>query len=134
MHYLNRLQKFHMEGYALFRIVVGLMFVQHGAQKLFGWFGGKAVESLASLMGVAGMIEFAAGLAITLGFFSRLAALGGMAVMIGALSTVHFPQGLVPIVNKGELALLFLVCFIMVVVHGNGKWSVEQPLLKKEVF
>lgn len=134
MHHLKKLQKFHMEGYALFRIVVGLMFVQHGAQKLFGWFGGKAVESLASLMGVAGMIEFAAGLSIALGFFSRLASIGGMAVMIGALATVHFPQGLIPIVNKGELALLFLVCFIMVLVHGNGKWSVEQPLLKHEMF
>lgn len=134
MHHLNKLQKFHMGGYALFRIVVGLMFVQHGAQKLFGWFGGKAVESLASLMGVAGLIEFAAGLAIALGFFSRLASLGGMVVMIGALATVHFPGGLIPIVNKGELALLFLVCFVMVAVHGNGKWSLERALLKKEVF
>ncbi|MEK6939861.1 MAG: DoxX family protein [Nanoarchaeota archaeon] len=131
---LKKLQKFHMEGYALFRIVVGLMFVQHGAQKLFGWFGGKAVESLVSLMGVAGMIEFIGGLAIALGFFSRLASVGGIAVMIGALATVHFPQGLIPIVNKGELALLFLVCFIVIVVHGNGKWSLEQSLLKKEVF
>src|SRR3989344_7033243 len=134
MHYLGKLQKFHMEGYALFRIVVGLMFVQHGAQKLFGWFGGKAIESMFSLMGLAGMIEFAAGLAIALGFFSRLASLGGMAVMIGALATVHFPQGLIPIVNKGELALVFLVCFIIVAVHGNGKWSLEQSLLEKETF
>ena len=131
---LKKLQKFHMEGYAIFRIVVGLMFVQRGAQKLLGWFGGKAVESLASLMGVAGMIELVGGLAIALGFFSRLASIGGMAVMIGALAKVHFPQGLIPIMNKGELALLFLACFIMVAVHGNGKWSLEQALLKKEVF
>ena len=131
---LKKLQKFHMEGYAIFRIVVGLMFVQHGAQKLLGWFGGKAVESLASLMGVAGMIELVGGLAIALGFFSRLASIGGMAVMIGALAKGHFPQGLIPIMNKGELALLFLACFIMVAVHGNGKWSLEQALLKKEVF
>jgi len=134
MHHLSKLQKFHMEGYALFRIVVGLMFVQHGAQKLFGWFGGKAIESLFSLMGLAGMIEFVGGLAIAVGFFSRLASVGGIAVMIGALATVHFPQGLIPIVNKGELALVFLVCFIMVAVHGNGKWSLERSLLKKEVF
>ena len=100
---LKKLQKFHMEGYAIFRIVVGLMFVQHGAQKLLGWFGGKAVESLASLMGVAGMIELVGGLAIALGFFSRLASIGGMAVMIGALAKVHFPQGLIPIMNKGGI-------------------------------
>ena len=130
----EKLQKYHAEGYVLFRVVAGLMFAQHGAQKLFGWFGGNAVSSLFGLMGVAGMIELAGGLAIALGFFSRLASVGGMAVMIGALATVHFPNGLIPIVNKGELALLFLACFVMVVVHGNGKWNLEQVLLKKEVF
>lgn len=131
---LKKLQKYHAEGYAIFRIIVGLMFVQHGAQKLLGWFGGNAVSSLFSLMGVAGMIELVGGLAIALGFFSRLASVGGIAVMIGALATVHFPQSLIPIVNKGELALLFLACFLVTVVHGNGKWSLEQSLLKKEMF
>lgn len=131
---LKKLEKYHMEGYVLFRIIVGLMFVQHGAQKIFGWFGGKAIESLASLMGVAGVIELVGGLAIAVGFFSRLASIGGIAVMIGALATVHFPQGLIPIVNKGELALLFLVCFVTIAVHGNGKWSLEKSFLKKEMF
>jgi len=131
---LKKLQKYHAEGYALFRIIVGLMFVQHGAQKLLGWFGAKGTVPLLSLMGFAGTVELVGGLAIALGFFSRLASVGGIAVMIGALATVHFPQGLIPIVNKGELALVFLVCFIMVLVHGNGKWSLEQAVLKKEVF
>jgi len=131
---LKKLQKFHAEGYAIFRIIIGLMFVQHGAQKLLGWFGAKGTVPLMSLMGLAGTIELVGGLAITVGFFSRLAAVGGMAVMIGALATVHFPNGLIPIVNKGELALVFLACFIMVVVHGNGKWSLEKAVLKKEVF
>ena len=131
---LKKLQKYHMEGYAIFRIIVGLMFVQHGAQKLLGWFGAQGTVPLVSLMGLAGVIELVGGLAIAVGFFSRLASIGGLAVMIGALATVHFPQGLVPIVNKGELALLFLACFLVVAVHGNGKWSLEQALLKKEVF
>ena len=132
--FLDKLQKYHAEGYAIFRIVVGLMFAQHGAQKLLGWFGAKGTVSLVSLMGLAGTIELVGGLAIALGFFSRLSAVGGMAVMIGALATVHFPQGAVPIVNKGELPLLFLVGFIMVIMHGNGKWSLEKLLLKKEFF
>ncbi|MBI2582352.1 DoxX family protein [Candidatus Woesearchaeota archaeon] len=131
---LKKLQKYRAEGYAVFRIIVGLMFVQHGAQKLLGWFGAKGTAPLLSLMGFAGTVELVGGLAIALGFFSRLASVGGIAVMIGALATVHFPQGLIPIVNKGELALVFLVCFIMVLVHGNGKWSLEQAVLKKEVF
>ncbi|MEK6853395.1 MAG: DoxX family protein [Nanoarchaeota archaeon] len=131
---LKKLQKYHAEGYAIFRVIVGLMFVQHGAQKLLGWFGSQGTVSLLSLMGFAGTVELVGGLAITLGFFSRLASVGGTAIMVGALATVHFPQGLVPIVNKGELALLFLACFIIVAVHGNGKWSLEQALLKKELF
>src|SRR3989338_6800056 len=114
--FLHKLQKYHAEGYALFRIVAGLMFAQHGAQKLLGWFGGNAVSSLFSLMGVVGMIELVGGLAIALGFFTRLASVGGIAVMIGALAKVHFPQGLIPIVNKGELALLFFACFLVTVV------------------
>lgn len=134
MHHLNKLQRFHAEGYAIFRIIVGLLFVQHGAQKLLGWFGAQGTVPLMSLMGFAGTVELIGGLAIALGFFSRLAAVGGLAVMLGALATVHFPQGLVPIMNKGELALLFLACFVMVLVHGNGKWSLEKLLLKKEVF
>lgn len=131
---LNKLQKYHAEGYVIFRVIVGLMFVQHGAQKLLGWFGAKGAVPLLSLMGFAGTVELVGGLAIALGFFSRLASVGGTAIMAGALATVHFPQGLVPIVNKGELALLFLACFVIVAVHGNGKWSLEQALLKKEMF
>lgn len=131
---LKKLQKYNSEGYVLFRIIVGLMFMQHGAHKLLGWFGAKGMVSFLSLMGFAGTVELVGGLAIAIGFFSRLASIGGMAVMIGALATVHFPQGLIPIVNKGELALLFLACFIIVAVHGNGKWSLEQSLLEKETF
>lgn len=131
---LKKLQSFHAETYAIFRIIVGLMFVQHGAQKLLGWFGGSGGVSLMSLMGFAGMVELVGGLAIALGFFTRLASVGGIAVMIGALATVHFPNGLIPIVNKGELALVFLACFLITVTHGNGKWSLEQAVLKKELF
>src|SRR3989344_1017836 len=131
---LKNLQKYHAESYVIFRIIVGLMFVQHGAQKMLGWFGAKTTVPLFSLMGFAGTVELVGGLAIALGFFSRLASIGGIVVMIGALATVHFPNGLIPIVNKGELAILFLACFLITVVHGNGKWSLEQTLLHKEVF
>lgn len=131
---LHKLQKYHAEGYVLFRVVAGLMFAQHGAQKLFGWFGANGAVELVSLMGLAGVIEFVGGLAIALGFFSRFSAVGGVAVMVGALVMVHFPQGWNPLLNKGELALLYLVAFLNVLVHGNGKWSLEQSLLKKETF
>lgn len=62
--------------YFVFRVFVGLLFFQHGAQKLFGWFGGNAVELL-GLMGLAGLIESVGGLAIALGLFTRPFAFAG---------------------------------------------------------
>ena len=126
-------QKSQAGFYFVFRVLVGLLFFQHGAQKLFGWFGGQSVE-LMSLMGLAGTIEFFGGLAIALGLFTRLAALGSGLIMIGAYVKVHLPMGMIPIVNKGELALLFLACFLVLVVWGAGKLSLEKALWKKELF
>ncbi len=124
---------YHDEIYAVFRISVGLLFFQHGAQKLFGWFGGETVE-LASLMGVAGVIELVGGLLIAVGLFTRVAALFGIADMVGAQLQVHLPQGFVPIQNGGELSLLFLVCFLFLLTHGGLKWSVERRVWGEEFF
>jgi putative oxidoreductase len=131
---LEMLKKQHDKLYVVFRVLVGLMFFLHGAGKLFGWFGGNKIASLASLMGVAGVVEFAGGLAIALGFFSRLGALGGAVVMIVAYFKVHFPGGWNPLANKGELALLYFAAMLVIMAHGNKKYSLEQSLLKKETF
>lgn len=113
--------------YALFRILVGLLFLQHGLQKLFGLFGSQAVP-LASMFGVAGIIELLAGIMLALGILSRWAALVAGVEMIVAYVMVHAPQGLVPLVNKGELALLYLAAFLAVLAFGSGKWSLDQSL------
>ena len=119
--------------YFVFRVFVGLLFLQHGGQKLFGWFGGQ-MAPLFSLMGIAGLVEFVAGIAIAVGFFTRLAAAVSGLQMLVAFFMVHFPNGWIPLVNKGELALLFFAAFLMLVRDGNGLWSAEKSLLKKEVF
>ena len=119
--------------YLVFRLLIGLVFFLHGSGKLFGWFGGSVVP-LAGLFGVAGIIETLAGLGILLGFFTRLAAVGGLAVMIGALIIAHLPQGWNPLQNGGEPATLFLAAFLVLIVYGSGKWSLERVLLKKEHF
>lgn len=107
--------------------------MMHGGQKLFGWFGGQS-QPLASLMGVAGIVELVGGLAIALGFFARLAAFGSAIQMLVAYFKVHAPGGLIPLVNKGELALLYFAVFLVLMAYGSKKWSLEQALLKKEVF
>ncbi|PIN73564.1 DoxX family protein [Candidatus Woesearchaeota archaeon CG10_big_fil_rev_8_21_14_0_10_45_16] len=119
--------------YVLFRLLVGLMFFMHGSMKLFGWFGGSA-QQLMSLMGVAGVVETLAGLGIFFGFFGRLSALGGLITMIVAFFMVHFPNGWNPLANGGELALVYFASFLIVLVMGNGAWSLEKVLLNKEVF
>ena len=130
----NVLKKYQSGFYVVFRVFVGLLFFQHGAQKLFGWFGAQGTANLFSLMGVAGVIEVFGGLAIALGLLTRLAALGGIIDVIGAYFIAHFPQGWIPIMNKGELALLYFAAFLILIVYGAGKLSLERAILKKELF
>jgi len=119
--------------YFVFRVLVGALFLQHGLQKLFGGLGGSA-SPLLSLMGLAGLIEFAVGLGLVFGVFTRLAAVGGALEMLVAYFMVHWPQGLVPLQNQGELALLYLAAFLALKVYGSGIWSLEKQLLGKETF
>ncbi len=130
----NLLEKYSDYFYFVFRLFVGLLFFQHGAQKLLGWFTNKPPVELFSLMGQAGVIEFAGGLAIALGFFTRLGALVGGIEMVVAYFMVHVPRGPIPIANKGELALLFLDAFLIIIVHGAKIWGLEKFLFKKEFF
>jgi putative oxidoreductase len=119
--------------YFVFRVLIGFLFFQHGAQKLFGLFGGKPV-ALFSLMGVAGIMEFFGGIAIVLGLFTRLVALLTGIEMVYAYLMVHASNGWMPIANKGELALLYLAGFLVLIAYGAKKWSLERALFKKESF
>lgn len=132
-------QKYGAYVYFVFRVAVGLLFLQHGGQKLFGWFGGMGANGgtvqLLSLMGLAGIIETVTGVALVLGLFTRLLASVAAVEMVVAFFKAHVPMGgWVPLLNKGELALLFAAAFLAITVYGNGKWSLEEKLLKKEVF
>jgi putative oxidoreductase len=119
--------------YFVFRILIGFLFFEHGGQKLFGLFGGKSV-ALFSEMGLAGVIEFFGGIAIALGLFTRLVALITGLEMVFAYLTVHVSHGWMPIVNRGELALLYLSGFLVLIAYGAKKWSLERALFKKECF
>ncbi len=127
-------RKYANQLYVIARLLVGIMFFFHGAQKLLGWFGGPKVDTLASLMGVAGIVESAAGIALILGLWVRLAALVSAVQMIVAYGYAHVPVGWNPLANRGELALLYAAVFLLLVIHGNGKWSLEKRLTGKEWF
>ncbi len=120
--------------YFIFRVFVGLLFFQHGAKKLFGAFGAEESVVLLSLMGLVGIIEFVGGLSIAFGFFARFAALISAVVMLFAYFMSHLPRGIIPIMNRGELSLLYFAAFLVIIVYGAKKWGLEKFLLKKEIF
>jgi putative oxidoreductase len=111
--------------YALLRIVAGLMFAMHGSQKLFGFPGGSEPVELASLMGVAGIIELVTGLLIAIGLFTGWAAFLASATMAVAYFMAHASQGWAPLLNQGELAVLYCFLFLYIAAQGSGIWSVD---------
>ena len=124
------LEKYHDYFYLVFSVLVGLMFFLHGWGKLFG----ESPAALVSLMGVAGVVELVSGAAIALGFFTRLAGGLGAVTMLVAFFKVHASGGFNPLTNGGELAVMYFVAFLVIMEHGARKWSLEQKILKKEVF
>jgi putative oxidoreductase len=115
--------------YVLLRIVAGLLFACHGAQKLFGVFGGIGGQPgtsvpLFSLMGLAGCIELVGGLLITLGVLTSFAAFIASGEMAFAYFMQHFPRGFWPIQNGGELVVLYCFLFLYIAANGAGIWGV----------
>lgn len=119
------------EVHGVLRVAAGLLFMQHGAQKLFGWLDGRAVDELASLMGLAGVLEFFGGLAIAIGLFTVPVAVVLVVEMAWAYVTVHLPQSPWPIANGGELALLYLFIFLFLAGAGAGAFSVDRLLRER---
>jgi putative oxidoreductase len=116
--------------HALLRIGAGLLFMEHGLQKLFGMFGGMgapgATVPLASQMGLAGIIECFGGLLLALGLFTRPVALLMASEMLFAFFKAHFPKGGSPLENGGELALLYMLVFLFFAANGAGPASLDS--------
>jgi putative oxidoreductase len=112
--------------YALMRIVIGGLFAMHGAQKLFGAFGGQ-VQPLASLAGVAGIVELVCGVLVMIGLFTGFAAFIASGEMAAAYFLRHAGQGgFWPIQNRGELAVLYCFVFFFISAKGSGMLSVDR--------
>ncbi|MGP4054192.1 DoxX family protein [Mycobacterium sp. 4D054] len=131
-----RLASYSSPMLSIFRIVVGLLFTLHGTMKLFGWPLGEAVPTGTWPYWFAGVIELVCGLLITVGFFTRIAAIvaaGQMAVayfwqhwgIIGGEPASFWPFGGQAGGNGGELAILFCFAFLLLAAMGAGTWSVD---------
>ena len=114
--------------YAIMRIVVGVLFLCHGLQKVFGLFGGVngAAAPLLSILGIAGLIELIAGALIVIGFATGTAAFVASGEMAFAYFMGHFPAGFWPIQNGGELAVFYCFVFLYMATQGSGQWSVDR--------
>lgn len=113
--------------HVVLRAVAGLLFLQHGGQKLFGWFGGMGGGTVPfmSQMGLAGLLEFFGGIAIVLGLFTRPVAFLLSGEMAVAYFQAHQPNGTWPIQNRGELAALYAFVFLFFAAHGAGANSLD---------
>ena len=119
------LGRFEPHLYAALRIVAGLLFALHGAQKLFGVLGGKQMPLL-SQMGLAGVIEFVGGLMIAAGLFTSWVAFIASGQMAVAYFQAHAPRGPWPIQNGGELAVLYCFLFLYVAARGTGPFGISR--------
>lgn len=111
--------------FALFRILAGLLFMSHGMQKLFGFFGGVPADAPAFVVYGAGVIEFVTGALIAAGFLTRWAAFLASGTMAAAYWIAHGTKAFHPISNQGELAVLYCFAFLFIAAHGAGIWSVD---------
>ena len=124
-------------GVLIARVVVGALFAAHGAQKLFGWFGGYGIGGTAGFMGSlryrnprmaaisAGIVETSAGIALVAGFLTPLAAAAVIGVMINAIVSAKWSQGLFA---GYELDLLYATAAAALAFTGAGRYSVDAAL------
>lgn len=141
---LNRILE-SKAGYAalILRVPVGLILAAHGAQKLFGWFGGNGLAGTAGwlssigiepgyLMAIlAGGAEFFGGLALVLGLLTRPAALVAAFTMLVAIFSVHIGNGLFADNGGYEYALTLMVALVSLAIQGGGYLSIDKVLSEK---
>ena len=113
---------------SLLRIVVGFTFSLHGYQKFFGWFGGLGGQKaeLGSMMGAAGILETFGGALIILGLFTRPTAFLLCGQMAVAYFVVHLPMSFWPLLNQGEITVLYCFTFLWLCSAGAGPLSLDR--------
>lgn len=114
---------------SVLRMVTAILFMQHGLQKLFGFPGNQAASpEILSLIGISGILEFFGGFLLLIGLFTRPVAFLLSGEMAVAYFMVHASQSYWPMLNHGELAVLFCFVFLYIAAAGGGAWSVDRVL------
>ena len=127
------LHKYSAIVYAMLRIVSGFLFACHGAQKLFGAFGGH-VQTGDPLGLTAGIIELVGGILIMIGLFTGPAAFLSSGEMAVAYFKAHAKNGALPIENHGELAVIYCFLFLYIATEGSGVFGVDRLFHKRRLL
>jgi putative oxidoreductase len=126
------LSKYSAHCYALMRIVVGFLFLWHGSQKLFGFPVGMPAGVPLFITYVAGPIELVGGILVMIGLFTHWAAFIASGEMAVAYWMAHATKALLPILNQGELAVIYCFVFLFIAAQGGGTWSVDNLRTQRE--
>nr|CAD6437059.1 DoxX family protein [Rhizobium sp. Q54] len=118
------LDRYQPHAVALLRIVAGLLYLEHGTQKAFG-FPIPGPETLSGLALASTALELVGGVLIILGFFTRPVAFVLSGHMAFAYFLAHFPQSFFPVANGGDAAILFCFVFLLLVTTGAGSFSID---------
>ena len=116
---------------SIVRIVVALLFFEHGLAKIIGFPQGPALPVDFSLHWFSGVIEFAGGALLTIGLFSRFAAFIVSGEMAFAYFMSHAPHSFFPLLNRGDGAVLYCFIFLYLAFAGPGPWSVDALIRRK---
>ncbi|SHI89314.1 DoxX family protein [Wenxinia saemankumensis] len=122
---MSTLSRYQPQALGVFRIVVALLFIQHGTQKLFG-FPASPFETLPPIMLIGAWLELIGGLAILVGLFTRPVAFVMSGMMAVAYFMFHAPSGFFPALNGGDAAILFCFAFLYLVFAGPGAFAVKS--------
>jgi putative oxidoreductase len=123
---MDFLSKYSSQILGITRIIVGLLFLEHGLMKLVGFPAAMGTPPLPPLMLAAGIIEVVGGGLVALGLFSRIAAFICSGQMAVAYFIAHFPRGLYPALNGGDGAILFCFIFLYLAAAGPGAFAVNN--------
>lgn len=117
---------------SIVRIVVALIFIEHGTVKLLGFPpGSNPGPAMFSLLWYQGIIEIVGGAILLLGFFTRIVAFILCGDMAFAYWMSHAPRAFFPILNGGDAAILYCFIFLLFVFVGGGAWSLDRAMSKK---
>ncbi len=126
------LQKLQGASYALFRIIFGALFAIHGAQKIFSFPVAPPVEiERFGQIWIGGVLELALGVLVAAGLFTRVAAFLSCGMMAVAYFQFHKGYELadykwMPLINGGEMAVMYCFAFLYIACHGGGKASIDR--------